>query len=184
MLADTSSDDDRPLAAAIADQKGKQPAAPELPESEDDDQPGTSAQHAARAQARRSARLHDAARPPMLEDSSEEDKEKEEPLQRAGKKRRRRQAAAEAGNAVRKAGPDAELVDEDDMEEEVVELPERSAEKKRLRKASGAVVMAGGQVAAGRGAVRTRTRTLPTRPSVLERLQQHQVTNLVRLQSS
>ncbi|CAL8466622.1 g6158 [Coccomyxa elongata] len=173
VLADTSSVDEKLLATSTAQRKGKQPAAPELPESGDDDQPGTCAQHARQALTRRSS-MRNANPAAVLEDGSEEEEEKpERPLERLGKKRRTRQAAG-ADVAAHEAAPGTELVDEGDGKEEVDELAERSVEKKRLRKTDGAVVTAGGQGEAGRAAVQTRTRTLPTRPSVLERLQQHQ----------
>ncbi len=168
LLAD--SDDDNPSAANATHQKGKQRAAPELSESEEDDQPGTSVQHARQARAKRSAKQRNLD----LEDGSEEE---EEPVQPP--KRQRRRPAVRAGAAVHEAAPDTQLVDEDDGKEEGGEVLEGSVERKRLRKANGAVVTAGGQGEAGRGALRTRTRSLPTRPNALERLQQHQVICLV-----
>lgn len=93
-----------------------------------------------------------------------------------------RPAQRSAGRGDRDAALAASLADESEQEveeaEEDLESLGRAAKRRRLRKASGAEVSPG-QGAAGpaeRGGMRTRTRTLPTRPSALERLQQHQVT--------
>ncbi|KAK9916753.1 hypothetical protein WJX75_006571 [Coccomyxa subellipsoidea] len=91
-----------------------------------------------------------------------------------------RPAQRSAGRGDRDAALAAALADESEQEveeaEEDLEILGRAAKRRRLRKASGAEVTPG-EGAAGPakcGGMRTRTRTLPTRPSALERLRQHQ----------
>ncbi len=82
---------------------------------------------------------------------------------------------------ARHAALAAALADDSEEEHEEAEVDlqslSRGSKRRRLRKASGADVtpVLGAAGAANRPAVRTRTRTLPSKPSILEQLKQHQV---------
>ncbi|EIE26346.1 hypothetical protein COCSUDRAFT_64448 [Coccomyxa subellipsoidea C-169] len=81
---------------------------------------------------------------------------------------------------ARHAALAAALADDSEEEHEEVEVDlqslSRGSKRRRLRKASGADVtpVLGAAEAANRPAVRTRTRTLLSKPSILEQLKQHQ----------
>lgn len=141
-----------------AEPEEPEPERPDLEDSESDEE----------TRAARSARLKgkQPAEPELLDDDMPGS---------SAMHARRAVARAPAWEAGRNGAPPANLEDDREAEELGGKQALHAGKRRRLHKAGGNAVTPEGGAARGAVGAQTRTRTLPSRPSAMDRLLQHQV---------